>query len=374
MQHTILLLSDGTYWPGTAYGYKTSENASTPISEVVFNTSMTGYQEILTDPSYNGQMVVMTYPEIGNYGCDPIFTESSSVKATAMIVHHLYQGPLPEGRQSLDAYMKGQHVTLLSDVDTRSLTLHLRNHGSQNGMIFTTGGEITEATREKALSSLRAFPQITERNLIEGVSVGRIVKDPLVDGICPSSPHARFAVMDFGIKSSIIRQFYTRNIAVTLLPATATRKDFLSTSASALFLSNGPGDPARLQDAVAMTKTLIGQVPVFGICLGHQIITWALGGKTIKMKFGHHGANHPVYDHLSGKTFVTSQNHGFMSDPESLPDFASIWLTNANDGSIEGLIDAQRRVASVQFHPEASPGPHDASWIFDRFIEMGAAK
>jgi len=375
MQHTILLLSDGTWYSGTAYGHQIPEGADAPIAEVVFNTSMTGYQEILTDPSYNGQMVVMTYPQIGNYGCASPFRESPSVKAAAMIVHQLYLGPLPKDRISLDEYLKTEKVMLLSDVDTRSLTLHLRNQGSQNGMLYGYDGKLTKDMRDKALEKLHAFPLITERNLIEGVSVKTITKDPVFEGACPpAQPIGRFAVVDFGIKESIIRQLYQRNVAVTLLPSTATKEDILSTKANALFLSNGPGDPALLQQAVAMVRSLIGTMPVLGICLGHQIITWALGGRTVKMKFGHHGANHPVYDHLSGKTFVTSQNHGFMTDPDHLPAEVSVWFSNANDHSIEGLIEPQKKVASVQFHPEASPGPHDASWIFDRFIDMGVAK
>ncbi|MCH3907364.1 MAG: glutamine-hydrolyzing carbamoyl-phosphate synthase small subunit [Sphaerochaeta sp.] len=371
MQHTILLLSDGSCWTGTAHGYQVPEGAEAPIAEVVFNTSMTGYQEILTDPSYHGQMVVMTYPEIGNYGCDTPFTESDGIKATAMIVHELYQGPLPEGRISLEEYLEAQRIPMISDVDTRSLTLHLREAGSQNGMILSVDGPVTEEVKADALKTLRAFPLITERDLIDGVTVKAPLVDPLVDGKKAEHPTLRFAVVDYGIKRSIIRQLYRRNVAVTLLPATASKEDVLATGAQALFLSNGPGDPALLQPSVQMVRSLIGTMPVLGICLGHQIITWALGGKTVKMKFGHHGGNHPVYDHQSGKTFVTSQNHGFMSDPASLPSSVSIWFTNANDGSIEGLMDEGRRIASVQFHPEASPGPYDASWIFDRFIQLG---
>lgn len=371
MQQTILLLSDGTIFPGTGFGYLEPGVERAPIAEIVFNTSMTGYQEILTDPSYNGQMVLMTYPEIGNYGCEGRFCESGGIKASGLVVHDLYDGPVPEGRVSLSAFMEKSGISGIQGVDTRSLTLHLRDHGSQNAMILTYhDAKELELAKER----LASFPAITERDLIADVTVAAPLVDPLIDGSRPEHPLCRFALVDFGVKRSIIRELYQRGAAVTLLPSTATREEVLATGCDALFLSNGPGDPALLQDAVAMVRSLIGTMPVVGICLGHQLITWALGGTTVKMKFGHHGGNEPVYDHLTGRTFVTSQNHGFMSDPDSLPKGVKVWYTNANDGSIEGLIDEKRKVASVQFHPEASPGPHDAAPIFDRFVQMGVAK
>ena len=371
MQHTILLLADGTMFQGTGFGYLESDVELAPIAEIVFNTSMTGYQEILTDPSYQGQMVLMTYPEIGNYGCEGCFCESDGIKASGLVVHDLYDGPLPEGRLSLSSFMEKSRICGIQGIDTRSLTLHLRDHGSQNAMILTYQSEQELA---RARERLAAFPSITERDLIADVTVKAPVVDPLVDGARPENPVCRFALVDFGVKRSIIRELYQRNAAVTLLPSSATKEDVLASGCDALFLSNGPGDPALLKEAVAMTRSLIGTMPVVGICLGHQLITWALGGTTVKMKFGHHGGNEPVYDHQSGRTFVTSQNHGFMSDPKHLPEGVGIWFTNANDGSIEGLIDEKRKVASVQFHPEASPGPHDAAPIFDKFVQMGVAK
>ncbi|MFA6844366.1 MAG: glutamine-hydrolyzing carbamoyl-phosphate synthase small subunit [Sphaerochaetaceae bacterium] len=374
MQQTTLLLSDGALYTGTPFGYQISDISQAPIAEVVFNTSMSGYQEILTDPSYNGQMVVMTYPHIGNYGCEPLFNESPSIKASAMIVHAIYQGPLPPGRTSLQFFMEQQLICGISGIDTRSLTLHLRERGSQNAILFSHEGVLSNEVLDKALARVRSFPSITERNLIEGVSVNHMVIDPVVEEPCPATPLARFAVMDYGIKKSIIQELYKRDIAVTLLPSTATKAEVLSSGAQALFLSNGPGDPARLQENISMIQSLIGQMPILGICLGHQLITWALGGKTVKMKFGHHGANHPVKDNETGRTFVTSQNHGFMSETQSLPPTVKIWFINANDQSIEGLLDREDKIASVQFHPEASPGPHDATWIFDRFVQIGTGK
>lgn len=364
MQQTILLLADGTCFPGTAFGAESAGVADAPIGEIVFNTGMTGYQEILTDPSYHGQMVVMTYPEIGNYGIDPAWSESDGVKAAAFVVHDLYDGPLPEGRESLDAFLKRAGKPGITGVDTRALTLHLRDHGSQNALIAAVRDE---KDLEAARRRLAAFPAIGDRDLIDGVAVTAPTPDPLA----PADPRARFAVMDFGIKRSIVASLRGRGIAVTLLPPDADKAMILESGCDALFLSNGPGDPARLTRATDTIASLIGTMPVMGICLGHQLITWAVGGRTVKMKYGHHGANEPVVDHRSGRTFVTSQNHGYMTDPASLPEGVEVWLSNANDHTVEGLIDPERRIASVQFHPEASPGPHDAAFFFDTFADLG---
>ena len=376
MNTSFLLLEDGTVFTATGFGTPAPLlGKKAPIAEVVFNTSMCGYQQILTDPSYHGQMVVMTSPHIGNYGCEPLFSESThcpmTVPAAALIIRSLYEGPLPLERVSLDAFMKENGVCGIQGVDTRALTLHLRLHGSCNALLLRSN-HTTLPMREKeiALEALRALPSISERNLIEGVSVREILLDPPSSVPTPASPILRFALVDFGIKASIIAELYKRNVAVTLLPSTATADDVLSQGCNALFLSNGPGDPMLLSEAVAMTKTVMEVLPTVGICLGHQILTLALGGKTTKMKFGHHGANHPVRDMFTGRTFVTSQNHGYMSDASSLPSCVLPWFINANDQSIEGLWHREKPIACVQFHPEASPGPHDGSWIFDRFITV----
>ena len=361
MEKGYLLLSDGTCFSGRIFG-----NPSICCGELVFNTSMTGYSEILTDPSYNGQIVLMTYPLIGNYGVDESWNESCGINATALVVRKLYEGPLPPGRESLQSFMARQNRCGITDVDTRSLTLHIRNCGSQNAVIFP---QSMEAEARKVLAS---FPKITERDLIEGVSVKKETPDPdLGEGFAksPSADSPRVALVDFGIKKSIIENIYRRGLHVTLLPPTFKASDVLDKGYCLLFLSNGPGDPALLQDAVNEVKTCLGRIPVSGICLGHQIITWALGGRTVKMTFGHHGGNHPVRDLDTGKTFVTSQNHGFMSDRNTLPESVSIWFVNANDGTVEGLYDRSRHVRSVQFHPEASPGPQDGTWIFDSLLE-----
>lgn len=361
MEKGYLLLSDGQLYKGMLFGV-----AGICCGELVFNTSMSGYPEILTDPSYNGQIVLMTYPLIGNYGVDDNWNESCGINATALVVKRLYQGPLPPGRTSLDEFLKRHGRCAITDVDTRDLTLHIRRNGSQNAVIFPEGME------RQARDLLKTFPSITERNLIEGVSVKETTKDPdLGSGFvsAPSNPRYRIALADFGIKRSIIENFYRRDVSVTLLPPTFKAEDVLGKGFDMLFLSNGPGDPELLQDAVAQIRACIGKLPVCGICLGHQLITWALGGRTVKMTYGHHGGNHPVKDLDTGKTFVTSQNHGFMSDMESLPQSVHLWFVNANDNTVEGLYDKSLKVRSVQFHPEASPGPQDATWIFDKFLE-----
>ena len=379
MNTTFLILEDGTTFAGKGFGKPAplyEELKAHPLfGEVVFNTSMCGYQQILTDPSYHGQMVVMTSPHIGNYGCEPLFSESTHcplvVPSSALIIRSLYEGPLPLERVSLDTFMKEAGVCGLQGVDTRALTLHLRESGSCNAILLRSEHNIlTIHEKEKSLKILREMPSISERNLIEGVSVKQPLIDPPSSVPTPTSPILRFALVDFGIKSSIIAELYKRNVAVTLLPSTSTSLEVLRQKCDALFLSNGPGDPMRLPEAVAMTRTVMEILPTVGICLGHQILTLALGGKTTKMKFGHHGANHPVRDLFTAKTFVTSQNHGYMSEPSSLPSCVLPWFINANDQSIEGLWHKEKPIASVQFHPEASPGPHDGVWIFDRFIKI----
>jgi carbamoyl-phosphate synthase small subunit len=373
MNTSFLLLEDGTVFTATGFGTPAPLlGKQAPIAEVVFNTSMCGYQEILTDPSYHGQMVVMTYPHIGNYGCEASFEEHLGlprpISCTALLVHSVYTGPLPPKRVSLHDYLLTHGIVGLCGVDTRALTIHIRNKGAQRAIIFRTEGKtLSSSEHEHALSLVRAYPSVSELDLIEGVSTKRVVEDPLLGA--PKKASLRFAVVDFGIKRSIVTELYRRGVAVTLFPPTVLAEDILRSGCNAMLLSNGPGDPARLQDVVSMTKQVMeAGFPVFGICLGHQLITWALGGSTKKMKYGHHGGNHPVVDTQTGACFVTSQNHSYASEAETLPPSAIVWFRNANDNSIEGLFCTDKRVSCVQFHPEASPGPHDATWIFDRFI------
>lgn len=361
MKQAILRLKDGTEFNGIQFGAP----VDLATGEVVFNTGIPGYQEILTDPSYQGQIVTLTSPMIGNYGIDVSDNESSGIKATAFIIRKLYRGPLMPGRKSLDDFLSEQGIIGLEGIDTRALTLHLRDNGSQNGIIFYP------EDRDKAIAKLESFPSITERDLIDEVAVHKAVTCPsLGEGFiqAPTSPSKHIALVDFGIKRSIIENFYKRNAAVTLLPPTASAKDILDLDPDLLFLSNGPGDPALLKSQADMVRSLLGKLPIAGICLGHQIITHAIGGTTVKMKFGHHGSNQPVRDTFTGKTFVTAQNHGFMSNRASLPKGTTIWFENANDGSVEGLINEDLKVMSVQFHPEAAPGPLEAAEIFDAFL------
>ena len=361
MKKAILRLKDGKEFEGQAFGAEIALEAG----EVVFNTGTPGYQEILTDPSYKGQIVTLTSPMIGNYGITDSDSESSGVKATALIVKKLYRKKVMEGRISLDEYLKKEGIPLLEGIDTRALTLYLREHGSQNGILFYP------EDRERAIQKLSSYPEITEINLIDQVCVRERVFNPdLGEGFpCPPvNPGKHFVLVDYGIKKSIIACLYSRSVAVTLLPPNCTADDVFSEKADALFLSNGPGDPALLTDAIEMTKKCLGKIPVRGICLGHQIITHALGGRTVKMKFGHHGSNHPVKDMVTNKVFVTAQNHGFMSERSSLPENVFVWFENANDGSVEGIKCKNLDVMSVQFHPEAAPGPEEAQAIFDEFI------
>ncbi len=375
METRFLLLEDGTLYQGQGFGAEAPTlDEPSLAAEVVFNTSMTGYQEILTDPSYRGQMVVMTYPHIGNYGCEPAFDEAlaspSPISCSALIMRSAYEGPLPRKRVSLNSYLRTHKTVGITGLDTRSLTIHLRNAGSQNGLVFQTGSAtLTDAEYAQALQKVRSFPRIGERSLIEEVATRTVIADPLLDEVPMPKGGLRFALVDFGIKRSIIAELYRRNVNVTLFPPAATAEEILASGCDAMLLSNGPGDPALLQDAITMTREVSKTLPVFGICLGHQLITWALGGRTLKLKYGHHGGNHPVVDLKSGACFVTSQNHGYASDPDSLPSDVQIWLRNANDNSIEGLFHTTKPICCVQFHPEASPGPQDASWIFDTFID-----
>ena len=373
MNTCFLLLEDGTLYQGRGFG------TPAPLlddhlcaAELVFNTSMTGYQEILTDPSYHGQMVVMTYPHIGNYGCEPDFDEGisspSPICCTALIVRAAYEGPLPLKRVSLDTYLSEHKTVGITDIDTRCLTIHLRKHGAQNASVFRTmDGKLTDHQYHRALEKLAAYPHVGQRNLIEGVATKQTITDPKLPNL-PKHPKLRFAVVDFGIKRSIIAELFKRNIAVTLFPPSVQAEEILGSGCDAMLLSNGPGDPALLTEAVTMTKAVMDSLPVFGICLGHQLITWALGGRTYKMKYGHHGGNHPVIDIRTKACFVTSQNHGYASQEDSLPFEVAVWLRNANDNSVEGLYHTTKPICCVQFHPEASPGPRDASWIFDTFI------
>ncbi len=380
MKRTHLILSNGEEYAGYGFGAEAPYVSDLPRpdgapkggGEVVFNTAMSGYHEVLTDPSYSGQIVALTYPHAGNYGCNEEWNEVGPedeadrpvVKPAGLVVREVYDGPVPTGRISLDAFLKASGTPGISGVDTRRLTLDLRDEGSRNGVIIRPreGAELTAAERESAVSYLGSFPRMEGRDLVDavGISIAR-------PGDHLAGRH--IALLDCGIKANIVRILEGTGCRLTLLESSASAADVDALGPDALFVSNGPGDPAVLEDQVDLIRKSIGVRPVLGICLGHQLIAQALGAKTYKMKFGHHGVNHPVRDESSGAVFVTSQNHGFAVDDTTLPEGTEVWLRNANDATNEGIRSKDLRVLTTQFHPEAAPGPRDALWIFERFLQ-----
>jgi len=373
-----LVLENGAVFPGSCFGFSApnaselAEGPDFPFGELVFNTGMSGYHEILTDPSYTGQIVTMTYPHIGNYGCHDLWSENGpeqksrrEVKVSAFVVRELYDGPIPEGRMTLDSFLKKSRICGISGIDTRKLTLMLRDEGSCNAVIVKASDKSAgwkDEDLQKSLKFLKNLPSMEGQNLIGEVGTSEIVNIP-GEGL-------HIALLDCGIKANIIRELESRSCRVTLLPSHSSFKDIQKVSPDGVFLSNGPGDPSVLNDQVSLVKEILGQYPLVGICLGHQIIGQSIGAETFKMKFGHHGCNHPVRDEVTGRVFVTSQNHGFAVKEESLPSEVRVRFRNANDRTIEGLEWREKKLLCVQFHPEASPGPVDSSWIFNAFLDV----
>ena len=357
-----LILSDGTLFEGLSLGA-----IGTSIGEVVFNTAMMGYQEILTDPSYHFQLVTMTYPQIGNYGVNPKDFESRRIYAAGFIVRE-YSPVVShwQATRSLDEYLKFHGVVGISDIDTRQLTRHLRDHGAQMGMI-TTSEESPDALLEK----LKGGKKLVGRDIAREVSTEAHYKWPMDDAGKLDQPlNFRVAVYDFGVKFSILRALYEHGCELQIFPAHTPADDVLSWKPDGIFLSNGPGDPEPVDYAVDAVKRLLGKKPIFGICLGHQILGLALGAKTSKLKFGHHGANHPVKYLPTGAVEITSQNHGFIVDGESLPQSeVEVTHINLNDGTLEGFRHKSLPAYSVQYHPESAPGPRDSRYLFENFIE-----
>ncbi|MEE9256108.1 MAG: glutamine-hydrolyzing carbamoyl-phosphate synthase small subunit [bacterium] len=350
----LLALEDGRTFRGRAFGASADAEG-----ELVFNTAMTGYQEILTDPSYRGQMVIMTYPHIGNYGVIEGDEESRGLWAEAFIVKELsrrYSNHRAGG--DLGSYLEKNGVPGIEGVDTRALTRHIREAGALKAVLSSTGLD-----EEKLIARAAASPGLDGRDLVSGVTCEAAHPFGERNGkpLC--------VVYDLGAKSNIFREL-ARRFDLEIVPAAETAEAVLKRNPAAVFLSNGPGDPAALGHIVGNVKKLIGKVPVTGICLGHQILGQALGGKTFKLKFGHHGANHPVQDKASGRVAITSQNHSFAVDPASLPGGVQVTHTSLNDRTCEGLRSDDPKVFSVQYHPEACPGPHDARELFDRFFEF----
>jgi len=357
-----LVLSDGTCFEGLAFG-----SAGATTGEVVFNTAMTGYQEILTDPSYHFQLVVMTYPQIGNYGVNPKDFESRSIYASGLIIRE-YSPVVShwQANRTLDDYMKHYRVVGIHDIDTRALTRHLRDYGAQMGMI-TTSDEPLEALIEK----VRSGRQLVGRDIVREITSESHYDWPIdIEGLPRQESEYRVAVYDFGVKFSILRALYTQKCQIRVFPAHTPAEQVLDWNPHGIFLSNGPGDPEPVAYGVRNVQYLLGKKPIFGICLGHQILGLALGGKTAKLKFGHHGANHPVQYLPTNAVEITSQNHGFIVDAESLPkEDVEVTHINLNDGTLEGIRHRRLPAFSVQYHPEAAPGPHDSRYLFEQFVE-----
>jgi carbamoyl-phosphate synthase small subunit len=366
----ILALADGTIFKGVSIGA-----AGHTIGEVVFNTAITGYQEILTDPSYSRQIVTLTYPHIGNQGVNPADVEASKVHAAGLIIRDL---PLLASNfrstQSLSDYLKQENIVAIANIDTRKLTRILREKGAQNGAILT-GTQGNEPSEAQALELARSFPGLNGMDLAKVVSV----KEPyeftetewkLGEGFGKQDkPKYHVVAFDYGVKRNILRMLAERGCKVTVLPAQATAADALALNPDGIFLANGPGDPAPCTYAIEASRELIEKgIPTFGICLGHQIMALASGAKTVKMKFGHHGANHPVQDLDSKQVLITSQNHGFAVDASTLPSNCRVTHVSLFDGSLQGFERTDKPAFCFQGHPEASPGPTDVAYLFDRFI------
>lgn len=346
-----LLFEDGTKFEGEIFGYQKES-----VGEIVFNTGMTGYQEILTDPSYYGQIVVMTYPLIGNYGVNSEDIESNDPKVKGLVVREIYDGFSNwRGSNTLEEYLSDHRIIGLQGIDTRALTKYLRDKGSMNGKII-----IKDQYSNSDIEDIKNF---NNKNIVEKITTKNSY------ALKPRLP--KVAVLDFGIKSNIIKSLLKRNMELTIYPALTPAEEILKDEPDGIFLSNGPGDPSELTQVINNIKKLIKIKPVFGICLGHQLISLALGGKTSKLKYGHRGTNHPVKDLMKDRVYITSQNHGYVVEEESL-DMENIEIThiNLNDGSIEGIRHKKLPVFSVQFHPEASPGPQDTAYLFDEFLQM----
>ncbi|MBY0238404.1 MAG: glutamine-hydrolyzing carbamoyl-phosphate synthase small subunit [Burkholderiaceae bacterium] len=373
----ILALADGTIFKGFSIGA-----AGHTTGEVVFNTSMTGYQEILTDPSYSRQIVTLTYPHIGNYGINPEDVESTKVHAAGLIIRDL---PLLASNfrstQSLSDYLKAENIVAIAGIDTRKLTRILREKGAQSGAVVT-GTQGNEPSVAQALELARSFPGLTGMDLAKVVTTKAAYEWTesewkLGEGYGKvTDPQFHVVAYDFGVKRNILRMLAERGCKVTVVPAQTTAEEVLALNPDGVFLSNGPGDPEPCDYAIAATRVFLEKkLPVFGICLGHQILALASGAKTLKMKFGHHGANHPVQDLDSKKVMITSQNHGFAVDVETLPANCRVTHVSLFDGSLQGFARTDTPAFCFQGHPEASPGPTDVAYLFDRFItSMEAAE
>lgn len=351
-----LVLEDGAVMKGRSCGALAEASG-----EIVFNTAMTGYQEILTDPSYKGQLVMMTYPQIGNYGITADDHESRRPFLEGFVVRELCRTPSNwQSVESLDSFLKKHGIAAIEGVDTRALTLRLRDKGALRAVLSAV-----DLDPKRLLKKARALPPMSGRDLVSAVTCEKAYSW----NEAPGAPHV--VVLDFGVKYGILRCLASMGCRATVVPARTSAEDILALKPDGLLLSNGPGDPEPVAYAVETIRRLLAErLPTFGICLGHQLLALALGGKTFKLKFGHHGVNHPVKNLDTGKIEITSQNHGFCVDLSSLPKEVRTTHVNLNDGTSEGMAHSQLPVFSVQYHPEASAGPHDSRYLFTKFLEM----
>lgn len=373
--NAILALEDGRCFEGNAFGA-----TGTTTGEICFNTSMTGYQEVITDPSYRGQIVSMTYPQIGNYGVNPEDNESSRPHIRAFVIGELCEVPSNwRSSQALGPYLAGHGILGIEGIDTRALTKHLRSLGAMRACVTT------ELDCEAAVAAAKAAPSMEGMDYVKEVSTPESYhwteesREWVLPNVLIGSPgpfvelppvRHRIVAYDFGIKYNILRRLRQAGFEVEVVNSTATAAEVLAKNPDGIFLSNGPGDPAALDYIHAELRLLIGKKPIFGICLGNQLLAHAYGGKTFKLKFGHRGGNQPVKDLRSGNISITSQNHGFAVDPDSLPPEIEVTHINLNDGTVEGMRHKTHPVFSVQYHPEAAPGPNDASYFFEEFARL----
>ena len=351
---TILLLADGRIFEGRSFGYQ-----GETVGEVCFNTGMTGYQEILTDPSYCKQIVTMTSPHIGNYGINEEDIESENIQVAGFVIKEETMTPSNwRSTQSLGEYLKKNKIVGIKEIDTRSLTRHIRDKGAMNGIISSKDLDIQSLDKK-----LKKFPDMNGLDLAKDVTTQKKYK-------WPGKGQYKVAVIDFGIKKNILRLLSNAGCELTIFPASIKAEDILSFEPDGVFLSNGPGDPLAVTYGIETVKKLLGKVPLFGICLGHQILALALGASTFKLKFGHRGINHPVRNNEKNTVEITSQNHGFAVDLDSLPPNVISTHINLNDNTSGGIRCTDIPAFSVQYHPESSPGPHDSRYLFNQFIEM----